>query len=215
MDNAHCADCGVDVDELRETAYMVRDDVWRAAGLRRRDFACIGCLEKRLLRPLRPDDFPDLPINWWTHAQSMRLVDRIRLHSTLPQRPYVPRAAGGADIRDGLHVYAIAIDEDGNVPMCPCVDCDGRGVVPCKAAGCEIPEHVCEACDGRGGEPAVEILEAVFDAEGVRLGYRHVIAIATPGDFTKRLAFGDAEQAFRALAVLRDLPPELVAKIWR
>jgi hypothetical protein len=39
--------------------YMVRDPVWKAAGLEPMDGCiCIGCLEKRLGRRLNPKDFP-------------------------------------------------------------------------------------------------------------------------------------------------------------
>jgi hypothetical protein len=39
--------------------YMVRDSVWKAAGLEPMDGRiCVGCLEKRLGRNLRPKDFP-------------------------------------------------------------------------------------------------------------------------------------------------------------
>lgn len=47
-----CVDCGRLWD-----AYMVRDDVWRQAGLGPADNCCRQCLPLRLRRPLGPDDF--------------------------------------------------------------------------------------------------------------------------------------------------------------
>lgn len=68
-----CADCGVDNLELGED-YMVHDELWPQEVAR--GTLCIGCLERRIGRRLRPDDFPDLPIN---HApgRSRRLRARI------------------------------------------------------------------------------------------------------------------------------------------
>jgi hypothetical protein len=44
--------------------YMVTDEVWRMAGLGGMDgCVCIGCLEKRIGRRLKPDDFPDHEFN--------------------------------------------------------------------------------------------------------------------------------------------------------
>jgi hypothetical protein len=46
--------------------YTVRDAVWKAAGLKPFDGClCIGCLEQRLGRKLKPKDFQrDHPLNW-------------------------------------------------------------------------------------------------------------------------------------------------------
>jgi hypothetical protein len=44
--------------------YMVRDRIWQAAGLEEwSGYVCIGCLEKRLGRQLRPKDFTDHVFN--------------------------------------------------------------------------------------------------------------------------------------------------------
>jgi hypothetical protein len=61
-----CGDCGVLVN-----VYMVRDDVWAAAGGvtgndwsgRRVRFLCIPCLQHRLGRPLTKADLTDVPAN--------------------------------------------------------------------------------------------------------------------------------------------------------
>ncbi|MFD5425237.1 hypothetical protein [Streptomyces sp. NPDC127084] len=55
-----CSDCGTDSTDER---YMVRDDVWAAAGMCPFGFLCIGCIEQRLGRRLAAADFLDLPLN--------------------------------------------------------------------------------------------------------------------------------------------------------
>jgi hypothetical protein len=63
MDDWMCADCGVDTDKIHEY-YMVHDVVWQEAGGKRDDMMlCVGCLEKRLGRELKPSDFSDAPLN--------------------------------------------------------------------------------------------------------------------------------------------------------
>jgi hypothetical protein len=47
-----CRDCG-----LYPEMYLVKDRLWREAGLGLRDGLCIACLGKRLGRPLEPRDF--------------------------------------------------------------------------------------------------------------------------------------------------------------
>jgi hypothetical protein len=69
-----CADCAYDYEEY----YMVRDDIWKAHGAGKG----VGCLEKRIGRLLRRQDFIDLPLNETNpETQSLRLQDRL---STLP-----------------------------------------------------------------------------------------------------------------------------------
>lgn len=48
-----CADCGEDPTQL----YLVKDRLWRKAGMGPSGALCIPCLEKRLGRKLRPRDF--------------------------------------------------------------------------------------------------------------------------------------------------------------
>lgn len=44
--------------------YMVRDDVWAAAGMRKNGgWLCVPCLQTRLGRPLTGDDLTGAPIN--------------------------------------------------------------------------------------------------------------------------------------------------------
>ncbi|MDT0270859.1 hypothetical protein RM844_31780 [Streptomyces sp. DSM 44915] len=56
-----CIDCHRDIDD---EFYMVHDSVWAKARMKDAGgFLCIGCLEKRLSRRLRPADFTDCPLN--------------------------------------------------------------------------------------------------------------------------------------------------------
>jgi hypothetical protein len=59
--------------------YMVRSEIWEAAGHGRKPprILCIGCLEARIGRRLTPEDFSDLEINraGWTSTE--RLIDRL------------------------------------------------------------------------------------------------------------------------------------------
>jgi hypothetical protein len=82
--DAHCADCGRDTQpgcdarkvfqEVREKGsaslpvmdewemYRVRDAVWKRAGMKPSGgVLCVGCLEKRIGRRLKPKDFPPHP----------------------------------------------------------------------------------------------------------------------------------------------------------
>jgi len=73
-----CADCGVDTFAIGEW-YMVKDEVWDAAGglsgYLDCFFLCIECLEHRLGRRLTPNDFTDAPVNK-SVGKSRRLCDR-------------------------------------------------------------------------------------------------------------------------------------------
>lgn len=67
-----CDDCGACT--LREY-YMVRDDIWKAAGGPR--MLCVGCLEARIGRKLMRRDFPDCPLNSNWIRFSPRLRNRL------------------------------------------------------------------------------------------------------------------------------------------
>jgi len=54
--NPVCMDCGVDTEAINEE-YMILDDLWRTAVPSEAGMLCVGCLEKRLGRELRRDDF--------------------------------------------------------------------------------------------------------------------------------------------------------------
>jgi hypothetical protein len=54
---SHCRDCGLDVSTAGHW-YMVRDSVWGASGLGPEEgVLCLPCLERRLGRLLRYEDF--------------------------------------------------------------------------------------------------------------------------------------------------------------
>jgi hypothetical protein len=70
-----CVDCGADFDEYD---YRVEDAVWAAGGLEPDGGKlCIGCLERRLGRRLKRDDFESnsFDVNL-SDRQSLRLRDR-------------------------------------------------------------------------------------------------------------------------------------------
>ena len=78
-----CVDCGAAITNLagkdtpvyRPEAYTVRNTVWKAAGMERMGGClCVGCLEKRLGRRLRPKDFTRHALN--TMPGTDRLIER-------------------------------------------------------------------------------------------------------------------------------------------
>lgn len=74
-----CRDCRVDED-----FYMVRDEVWAAAGLGPLDgLLCLGCLERRIGRSLRPDDLDDAPINHPDNFRSSQRLQHLKLRAAL------------------------------------------------------------------------------------------------------------------------------------
>jgi hypothetical protein len=77
-----CASCGVNTSEIGEY-YMVTDAIWDAHGPAD-GCLCIGCLENRMGRRLRPDDFITAPANSAHERQSERLRDRLGV-TTSPQ----------------------------------------------------------------------------------------------------------------------------------
>ena len=88
---ALCIDCGIDTiprPRRRGTQqwYMVHRHVWQAAGMPKDrvlgydetdgNFLCIPCLERRLGRELKPDDFTDLPVNHPSSSDTPLLAAR-------------------------------------------------------------------------------------------------------------------------------------------
>ena len=70
-----CVDCGAAITNLAPEAYTVRNTVWKAAGMERMGGClCVGCLEKRLGRRLRPKDFTRHALN--TMPGTDRLIER-------------------------------------------------------------------------------------------------------------------------------------------
>jgi len=83
---AWCALCRVDTLAIGEF-YMIKDEVWDAAvgpdSFINSSFLCIGCLELRLGRHLRTDDFADVPLNEIHGGESSRLRDRLSRQAKL------------------------------------------------------------------------------------------------------------------------------------
>ena len=66
--------CSYDIHDGCEV-YMVRKGVWAKAGVKPLGGClCIGCLERRIGRRLKPKDFPDNPLNWL--PGTLRLMNR-------------------------------------------------------------------------------------------------------------------------------------------
>jgi Protein of unknown function (DUF2695) len=98
-----CKDCASDYDE----DYMVQNDVWKACGAGD-GMLCIGCLEKRIGRKLRRQDFTDLPLNEINpKTRSLRLQDRL---STEPSKAAPSSQAAGC--RHGYRPRAVAANSD-------------------------------------------------------------------------------------------------------
>ena len=58
----YCMDCGVDTLEIKEF-YMIQDELWAQINPQLEGLLCIGCVEKRLGRKLKPGDFPSYETN--------------------------------------------------------------------------------------------------------------------------------------------------------
>jgi hypothetical protein len=73
-----CIDCGVDTNEIGEI-YWVKRNVWARSGLSEWDgYLCVGCLEQRLGRRLRLEDFlANSLINRVPMFRSTRLKSRM------------------------------------------------------------------------------------------------------------------------------------------
>ncbi len=64
LKDVSCRDCSGSMKTgVTFVGYMVTDEVWREAGYRKADYACLDCLEKALARPLKLKDFPVVPVN--------------------------------------------------------------------------------------------------------------------------------------------------------
>jgi hypothetical protein len=68
----------------RSETYIVHEHVWKRAGMAGgySGCLCIGCLEKRIGRPLRPEDFPDHVFNTRLPG-TPRLLERQGRHDPL------------------------------------------------------------------------------------------------------------------------------------
>lgn len=69
-----CKDCSANTLHIDEY-YMLTDEVWASIYKKRRGMLCIGCVEARLGRKLVPEDFADVPLNFFP-TSSKRLAAR-------------------------------------------------------------------------------------------------------------------------------------------
>lgn len=84
-----CKDCGVDTGNMpTELAgrdrrihysefYSIKNSLWKKAKGGSDDYyLCVGCLERRIGRPLRGRDFTKFPVNYLKYWDTPRLIDR-------------------------------------------------------------------------------------------------------------------------------------------
>lgn len=73
-----CLDCGVDVGKIGEYC-MLKDRTWFSIHNSNKGMLCIGCIEKRLGRKLKSEDFNDCYLNnkAFGNNKSMRLIERL------------------------------------------------------------------------------------------------------------------------------------------
>jgi hypothetical protein len=82
-----CMTCGVNTSELHEY-YMLTDEIWlRAAHGSHEGMLCIGCVEARLGRTLRPNDFDPYWMDQFDGHRSWRLHSRLTGRGMLKNRP--------------------------------------------------------------------------------------------------------------------------------
>ena len=69
-----CLDCGVDTGKIHEH-YFIQTALWMEVVGSKSGMLCIDCLEKRLGRKLRKQDFPSVHIN---NPKLYSMSDRLR-----------------------------------------------------------------------------------------------------------------------------------------
>lgn len=81
-----CDDCDTTVED---EMYMVNHEIWEQATSVKRTvkYLCIMCLEERLLRRLRREDFMIAGINLNGANRSKRLLDRLETRPYCPNHP--------------------------------------------------------------------------------------------------------------------------------
>jgi len=70
-----CLDCGVNT-MFTEEYYMLTGEVWKEAVPDLVGMLCINCVELRLGRQLWPEDFMDIPINYFHARLNARILSR-------------------------------------------------------------------------------------------------------------------------------------------
>jgi len=74
-ENFVCLDCGVNTSHTEEY-YMLAGEVWKEAVPDLVGMLCINCVELRLGRQLWPEDFMDIPINYFHARLNARILSR-------------------------------------------------------------------------------------------------------------------------------------------
>jgi hypothetical protein len=77
---SRCLDCREETSFRADKAdewYMVHNELWLQANPAGQGKLCIGCLEQRLGRQLKPDDFTEFPVNDPGRGKSARLNSRL------------------------------------------------------------------------------------------------------------------------------------------
>ena len=134
---------------------MVQNDIWKAYGAGD-GMLCIGCLEKRIGRKLRRQDFIDLPIDEINpETQSLRLQDRLstepsrqRLLGIIGARCHIPIAdAKTASVRHRARYAALrpSLPEggrvEGNSQLFADVFCSIKSMDSLRCASSASPLH--------------------------------------------------------------------------
>ena len=71
-----CMDYGINTHDINEY-YMVQNKIWDKVNPQIEGMLCIGCLEDRMGRKLKPKDFTKCPVNDGIFGMSERMRERI------------------------------------------------------------------------------------------------------------------------------------------
>ncbi len=73
-----CDDCDADIRAIKEYNFMLKNQIWSKVSDKTQHL-CVACLEKRLGRKLKREDFDwSLPINFDKSARSDLLLSRMK-----------------------------------------------------------------------------------------------------------------------------------------
>ena len=71
-----CLDCNINTNKIGEY-YMINFKLWNKINPKDDGMICVGCVEKRLGRKLKRNDFTICPLNENYADMSKRLLDRV------------------------------------------------------------------------------------------------------------------------------------------
>lgn len=74
-----CSDCFINIYDIDEYSFILHKKVWNKAAKKKKEhFLCIECIERRLKRELKPEDFNwEIPLNGPYELRSERLKSRM------------------------------------------------------------------------------------------------------------------------------------------